>query len=529
MAACKRALQQSRKALAAVLKAQKQEHERRLEACLGSRADRVLASNQGLLRLGAGEWRASPHTCPCVTHCQSAVQACASVSVNQSSDLQAAWEKRHDVVQHSDPGDLWQRAPLRSQEKMCYKLAFCICTARGHLVSSFWSAASATLKDYFRDPGQMQLLLGGHICVVLRATRADTEEGAVVEVRTHHVPLHYRKPWRATFCRLDPADEFALQRLQAADIPDETYVALRQPLGHGEPLFQTPHLMINSLSLQHRWSLMLAVLSERPVAYPHSAGQVMVRLLGETVVQIWDGEERELAKRRRRKPQQDAAAAAASADNVVEAAARAQAPAEADVPVLDEHVSEDDGGDDLFAYVLSGSEHEVASSNDSSSSSSSTSSTSSGEDSAQDIANLGREAEEGARDAGAAPAEALHVEIERGAGDIESHPTRRVQAETFERGGFRFSFKPPSSYQALCRQHSRHERTRCTKLGSWQPNEEGGMERVLHALKCWCLRAPACEDRAQHQGSRGFPRLSDEELTLTPAELDERLAALELA
>ena len=55
-------------------------------------------------------------------------------------------------------------------------------------------------------------------------------------------------------------------------------------------------------------------------------------------------------------------------------------------------------------------------------------------------------------------------------------------------------------------------------------NWEAG--RLIHVLKCWCLRGALHHTKNDHQGPRGLPVLSAIEESYTEADLEAQLAAL---
>ena len=113
------------------------------------------------------------------------------------------------------------------------------------------------------------------------------------------------------------------------------------------------------------------------------------------------------------------------------------------------------------------------------------------------------------------------------AAEPDEEAQRRVRRpQTFTCGCYRFTYKPPFSYQASCPLHPPEGQAKCTKLGTWRPNDDQDRARVIRALKCWCLRGHAEPSKSAHQGRRGLPQLTREEQSLTDLQLDARLAAL---
>ena len=104
-----------------------------------------------------------------------------------------------------------------------------------------------------------------------------------------------------------------------------------------------------------------------------------------------------------------------------------------------------------------------------------------------------------------------------------AHRSRQVRPETFDFGKFRMTFKAPNSWQALCRYHAVHEKTKCTKAATVGAGTS--TEDVLKRLKLWCLSANAHATRQEHMGPRGLPQFSAEDL----GKHDDELAALEAA
>ena len=403
--------------------------------------------------------------------------------------LETSWESRHNVIDEPIGAAVQQKGHV----SLCCGLNYCICNEHGRLVSWFWSSMMLSLKGRFsRDStalrsGTVVLLWKGH-----------SGNGCVERAVCTHIALHYLRPWRPSF--LVTALEEPLDRL--GDLTAITILAAGAQ-------FMSAHEVIHGLDLQLTWDVSVGLLSTKAIPWPHSSGKARVEMLDEPPLAVWQGLQRERERRRR------------CADRGVPVPDVAEG--EQEEPGT-ENIDED--VDEVLEYLLadasSGSEDSDASGSSRSSQCSNSSSSSSSSSTDRNSNVVAEAVQQQAQQAQQQPVLQAMQQEERQEGEALQ---RRVRPQSFDWGAFRFTYKEPSSYQATCRLHSRHERTKCTKLASWN----GGFENagpVVHALKCWCLRGNQHDNRQQHQGPRGLPRLTAEELRMTPAQLDEQLARM---
>ena len=296
---------------------------------------------------------------------------------------------------------------------------------------------------------------------------------------------------------------------------EDTFLTLEPETSGAYPDFCSPHELVRRLDLQLRYEILILQLSDRPSPMNGAFGTVRAKFLKEDPIHFWQG----LAlERQRQHPQEDA-----------EAREEERGP--------DEAAELEDNPEDLLQLWLDGLDvadgvvHAGASSSSRSSSTSSRSTSSaSGSSSSDSSSALDAPGDDG--QAGEAqPVDGANgvVRQERlvGAeGEAAGNAGARMRRpESFHWGSFAFTFKAPAAFQATCRYHARYERTKCTKLCSFNPDEASSLEHTIKALKLWCLRCTA-ESKASHQGRKGLAALTEAELALTDEYLEAQLRAL---
>ena len=282
-----------------------------------------------------------------------------------------------------------------------------------------------------------------------------------------------------------------------------SYMQLEVEAEHGFSDLWHPALLLQSFDQDLVWDVAVLFLSTRNTPFPQSRGQVMAEFSPEPRVLLWEG-----TGERHRGPR-----ATANEDNGGERGG-------------EEPSDEVDAHDWLDA--LAEAAHPPPAQQDAGgySSSSSSSSESSGSSSNSTVANQ-NVAQEAPLQQGvdmAAPAQGPPAEVDGG----PAH--RRRRPESFEWGNaagpqFRFTYKPPASYECLCRLHML-ERTRCTKTCSWREGDDESRAVAVKRLKLWALSGAVHVSRVAHQGRRGCPALSEADEAITEADLEERLLAM---
>ena len=277
-----------------------------------------------------------------------------------------------------------------------------------------------------------------------------------------------------------------------------------------EPLFLSPHEFINRRNLELRYCMLRMTLSRAHVPFPRSTGLVKASLLAEPMVRVWQGSQ---AEARRRRPEQEV-----RQESDEEAERAGDSDPERDI-------------DEVEAWLNGVEDVELASSSSRSSSKTSSSSTSSGsggrpQNSARSSTSSSScSSSSAASTRVASPEQRLPVRGEAPpVAEAEVHPIRMHRDATFDWGPFKFTWREPNGYQALCRFHNRGCRNKCTKTATWRTGDE--REIVVKALKLWCLDATTTHDKLTHQGSRGLPQYTAEQLAVSEEELQARLAAL---
>ena len=455
-------------------------------------------------------WTPVPHNHSCQSAfasvgIDSAAAAADKKSTVSQAELELAWLRRHSIVtgeecQVPDPG-LTHPRPCRLQN-------FCVCSARGRSVAWCWSRMQAVLKQRFQGP-DAEPLVNGEVCLLVRGRGLNAHN---VEATLCHqlvyVPLHYMRPWRPTFLSVQVS---AISRVNVDQLEhvcdgaaEERHMVLEcveDEVGH--PVFLSPFEMVDRLDLQCELEILVLRLSTRRSPLVGGTGKISVCLGADPALHVWAGADEELRRRRRR---------GAPDFDVGEMQGE-------EGPQQDEAVAEGLEGEDfledweevLQAIVADTSSDDSTSSSSESSSSTSTS-RSSGNGNPEHVA-MAAQAPEQVADA---PPHAAAAEREGGG--------RQRRPESFQFGPFKFTFKPPSSFQALCPFHSRRAPTRCTKVASWRSPAE--MVEVIRHLKLWCLRCQEAETKEEHQQRRGLPAFTDIELALTEVEIDGMCEAL---
>ena len=479
---------------------------RRLRCQTAVDAQMVLSRNQTLANMGT--WFGVPHCCPCVTLPSLAIHAAQNLKEEEIGALHKAWRSRHHVIGHHalQPPEEQEDERKSLELHACYKRGFCTCSPRGQLVSWFWAAAMGLLKHHARSPERQVELTSGHTCLVWwgkRTELSENEDSVTNQVATH-IALHYQRPWRPTFVKMEVLDKGPLENIRG--IVDDVYVTLQHPSDLDQLGFHTPFSFINTLTLEDPWWLAIAVLSERRVPFLQSSGQVRAKVDTEAVWQVWEGEHAERGKRARR-PRRSG-----EEPNFHEGAQEAEVPP--DIDVCDEflqHMLQEDEGE-----VVGGDAAAQTPTSDSSTSSESSGSSSESDD-------VGTIAPP------PLPPHANAADIAAGEDRDMARPAVRVRRpESFSWGPFKMTFKPPASYQATCCLHAPAGQAKCTKLGTWRLGEDEALarEQVLRSLKCWCLRGPQHATKASHQGLRGLHALTPEEARLTDEDLEARLTLI---
>ena len=474
-----------------------------------------------VLSEACGVWKAYPHSCPCLLAEMDATTAVHGESDERIPHLVEAWATRHRVVNSSSEET---PEPLDTRKvKQCCKDGFCSCTAEGRRCKRIWAALMKGVKERFRGAEESRILSSGTLFLLIHAF--EDGEGHRRVPREHalvHLSLHYHRPWLPVFLmmeveRRDGDHPCIEQFVPGAEETGDVFLTAKPLLSEDDVMQFTYGVQLASyLNAELRLEVMFATLSERCTPFTASEGKVRLVFLREEPVVFWRGSAVE--------PADDDSALGPSAQTE-----------ETDGGA--DHVEEGSKSDEDYADLLLSTWTTAAeaseigpdsesSSDTSSNASSSSSSTSSSSGGAPEVEGGQPEA---ARAVGAVGQPPSSEPLNAGASvEDEASRTRSRRPESYDWGpNFRLTYKPPASFQALCRYHDARCTTRCTKVGTWHPpNDEDARAAVVKGLKHWCLKAPLFASRKEHQGKRGLAGLTQSEREVTDAELNEQLARL---
>eukprot|EP00971_Amphidinium_carterae_P136349 2701434-Amphidinium_carterae.3 len=533
------------------IQAAKVKHADLSRVCLEAQsANDILQERQPLKEIGLAN--AVPHPCPCVAFSSTALSATADLKSSEAPSLHKHWLKRHEVMD----GRLPARPQPAPKVKKCFQLQYCVCCKEGRAVHMLW----CRIMNWLKQGGLPNLdsLMTGSIVLLLRAHEEGVDhsmlEGAAAlenEGHTHrfldghgkwrigYIPLHYKSPWRPTFLLLLFADEQSFRNAEAWHA--DALLSFR--CAGEQPAFHTPHTFCKGVPLEHKLDICLAELSETHAPWPHSTGLVRASPCCEQIT-IWDGLEQEEAKQRRRQRRQPANSTRGRRKGVETHHSNAECFPDNDNAfsdmgevdaLLDTENEQDDCADGwqddmLLQNIDAASEigdaaADVKTSHSSSSSSSSSSSPTNndsdkGENATSTVA-IGSASVGTPTDI---PKPNPHNDSQA-AGSMK--PIERVRRpETFRLGQFRFTYRPPNAYQCTCLLHAKGAKTQCTKSGTFEEGDDVSMNKLLHHLQCWALRAYTVETKEQHQAGRGLPALDEMERAMTLYQLGQRLQEL---
>ena len=469
-------------------------------------ASRILIENDSLARMRV-KWVGMHHCCPAIAMCVSATNATERVAATAHPDTSIAqlannWVRRHDGV-----SAIAKKRCQAEKQTQCYQDGLCSCHRSARSARAFWKRCKSVLKEIYKTKVEEKKLVGGEVILVW----VSPAEGDLPSLCLFSwVGLHYKSPWRPTFLMMDLCgnelqqdEQECVTRLMAGAEAQAGETVLLQVMsefasGFEVPACRTGQEFARCLNLQRCWSLSAFRTSDRKAPALMAAGRVRAIAEG-TCAEVWNpaehdngieaalGQYVELVG----EADVDDDNASSSSDVIVgaEEGFQAQPQQEHDLG----HRSEDEGDDmDLYGEQLleliraaeqNPEEHAPPPSSTSSS------------DSDSDVV-VGYDV---------AVQENVDGAVLREAPQPPAGPGERLlRDETFTLGAFRFTFRPPSGYQATCRWHRPDEgsTTKCTKAGTWNAAEPLQRLSVLRRLKSWCLQAPSFQDRRSHQGER---------------------------
>ena len=483
---------------------------------------------------GLASWSALPHSCPaCVCTFTSSDSCKRAAMAKQAADpselplehLAKLWRQRHDGILG---GQADEDIAAVTQQKLCLRRGMCLCRGEGRLVALLWNNAQQCVKRAFRADLHKDLLKSGLVCLRWLPSSPDPQR-ELDEAELHKftfVAYHSFKPWDPTFLSLQHS---------ARDVGDGWF-ALSVVVRNNMPHFTHPHMFIGAeLDLELQWSLQILRLSTRKQPFAVSHGLVCAQPAPSHphCHVIWRGrlaETRRLrmhGRRRDAQPAQNVGAEAAEQPlDLVEGdpdGAVAEVMADPDFDARSE--SQFDPELELLwgevAEQLGGAEQNSEIGSEASSES---------EEEPDPAQHLPEDDPAEAAPAQAAPLDADNAAIRGedgpGGADVRSNSSsdssnHRNQHEfTHNWGrGFRMVFRPPRAFQAVCRYHDRHARTKCTKTLTCRSASEEDRAHTLKRLQLWCLAAPLHANRSGHMGGRGLRAASDQDLLLSADEL----------
>ena len=511
------------------------------------KAKAILQERRALAELSA--WKALPHTCAALAAVVEPLHVSlggpAEASNPNIAQLQRQWRQRH--VGLSDRRKLRNPAP---NTKPCWSSGCCICRGAGLRTHRLWVKARKFLKDKLRSEDDQAKLSSGHVVLLFSQTDPDIDGQWCICIA--QVALQYYKPWRPTLLLLDPAD--SAERLKLLTVlhdrnePPGFFVDLKAKKQDNKLQFATPHDMVAALNPSLPFDVAIMVLSQQLSPYVQPPGHVRARML-HRLEQVWLGLE---AESRARRAERSGGIAAMMLDALSVEGLQVDVNDEVDVGEVgidedevatleedlgnfsddednNEDISEelDDDVDDMMPLLQEAWSITQDVTQSDSSSNDDASSTSENEPDPPQVPAVpsvpGAVVDE--------PSVLEQPPVAPDVGQPDAEPqvavadtqSRQVRPETFEFGRFRITFRPPNSWQALCRYHAAHEKTRCTKAGT--VSSTTSREEVIKKLKLWCLSATSFETREGHMGPRGLPHFNASDL----AKDDAELAALEAA
>ena len=131
--------------------------------------------------------------------------ACAQKSSNLGTQLSAAWEKHHELVEPSADQPPPPH-PRRPKESKCKEAGQCLCTGSGILLQQLRLSLEAAVKQNLQNPDIRHLVLDGR--VVLRFSQnvhpgQSASSNASPEVWLS-IPLLYLSPFKPCFHQVHP-------------------------------------------------------------------------------------------------------------------------------------------------------------------------------------------------------------------------------------------------------------------------------------------------------------------------------------
>ena len=478
--------------------------------------DALLRSRRPLLDLGT--WSPVPHTCTALTLTQTCADA-ASDTTNMKN-MAEGFRNRHLGVLAAN--DTPRRYGRPAPQKVCLLQGMCVCRGAQRDFAFFWTAAKRVLTVRFLENPEQHSLYHSAVCLLWRARECGAD--SIVQVRMAYIPYFCGKPWQPVFWDVQPQEDEAHcfnEAFTEQAPPNDIFVTFEvRRTQCGEPAFRTPLQYVGGMDMQLRWEVLFLELSSRPAM--SSRNRFRARFCPERALPVWDGSEAEMAKRQRRvaRPARVEVQGDMVELDVLEQFLEGD---EAEAEMQDELNHGEDGallqqmveavdGDGQGEQDAAGPNVIMRQSSSSSSSSSSASSSSSSPQSSS-------------RESMAVAGEADLAGREGERAGPENPVERQLHAQSFvwgAHGYFHFSYRPESdgnkaAYHVVCRWHQKTRNTACSKQLSFDAREE---DLALRRLKVWCLSAPRCEGKAQHQAGRGLPNLSAEDAAKTHAQLD---------
>ena len=516
-----------------------------------ARAKEILATRHTLANIPGCRWSAIRHTCPALVLASSSEDASRVADrTGQISNLAGEWVRRHHGVSSMGPSK--QQLP---RPTACYELGMCVCGPKNRRLRQFQTASLTHLKRSLAPKHRTVQLRQGHVIVawVSPAVSRHQEDMCLFG----YVALQYMSPWRPTYLLLEHVNSIVAGQEQrqlrlallllASERPGPLFT-LRPAMdvcsdSPDIPSFRTAAEICSTMDLDRIWHMRLLELADSDRAADFCAGHVRATLLNPDIeaTKIWDeagegpGAALSLFEEALDVPNTAAVPEAQENQRLEEdeedEEQNADRPGERDLQDAGENaegvpeapMSETEDFCDDLLRLLSEADNATAEQSTSSSSSSSSSGSSS---SSTSSSSSDSSSSNGPPSRAQSPVSARSGDGQDMADqlDEQDRPLRGrqhvVQPETFRFGRFLITHRPPNTYQATCRYHNFHAGTRCTKSGTWRDGDGEGMRDVVRRLKSWCLIAPACEDKATHQGRRILPAMRPEHANMTDAELE---------
>ena len=260
--------------------------------------DALLSNRRALLNLG--RWSPLPHTCTALTLKQTCTEAAAHYPCTNIKAMAEQWKRRHvGVPAANETPKLLGRQPA---QKVCLQQGICVCRGQQKAIAFFWTAAKRVLMSRYQDDPERHALYNASACLLWRAREPNHAE-EIASVRMVYIPYFCGKPWQPTFWDVQLEGDLALcfnKDFSEAAPPNDSFVTFTvREVPCGEPAFHTPLQYIASMDLQKRWEVMFLELSSRPTIL--SRRLFRARFCTEHALNVWDGNEVELARRERRR------------------------------------------------------------------------------------------------------------------------------------------------------------------------------------------------------------------------------------